>query len=67
MTTPCFVKVIIRIWYYVVTWQLRDEATVGIGMIVAVDAWRNQAGLEMADRSGATAQTRPVSMLAGSQ
>ena len=49
------------------TWRLRDEATAGIGMIVAVDGWQNQTGLEVAAHSEFTDQTRLVSMIAGSQ
>jgi hypothetical protein len=36
-------------------------------MIVAVDAWQNQTDLDEMARIGSTAQTRLVSMIAGSQ
>jgi hypothetical protein len=51
----------------VVARQLKDGTTAGIGMIVAIDASQNQTGLDAAVRIGFTAQTRLVSMLAGSQ
>jgi hypothetical protein len=50
-----------------VAWQFSEEATAGIGTLVAVDAWQNQTGLDVATRIGFTAQTCLVSMIAARQ
>jgi hypothetical protein len=49
------------------TAQQLDEATAGIGKIVAVDVWQNQTGLGGGFVTSRHSQTRLVSIIAGSQ